>query len=52
MGFENAPRRLRLRQCSNRTRTARLISATFLGSEVISLLENHLMKLVPVVEIV
>ena len=22
MGFENAPRRLRLRQCSNRTRTA------------------------------
>ena len=33
MGFENAPRRLRLRQCSNRTRTARLISATFLGSE-------------------
>jgi hypothetical protein len=52
MVFENAPRRLRLRQYGNRTRTARLISAPFLGFEVISLLEDHLMKLVPVVEIV
>jgi hypothetical protein len=52
MAFENAPCRPRLRQCGNRTRTARLISATFLRSEVISLLEDHLMKLVPVVEIV
>jgi hypothetical protein len=52
MAFENAPRRLRLRQCGNRVRTGGLISRTFLGSEEISLLEDHLMKLVPVVEIV
>jgi hypothetical protein len=33
-------------------RTAGLVSGTFLGSELISLLQDHLMKLVPVVEIV
>jgi hypothetical protein len=62
MAFENAPRRLRSRQCGNRTRTARyaspartlgaLAEANFLRSDVVSLLEDHLMKLVPIVEIV
>jgi len=52
MGFENAPRRLRLRQCSNSTRTARSDLSDLSWVQVISLLEDHLMKLVPVVEIV
>ena len=54
MAFENAPRRLRSRQCGNRTRAdlGALAVTNFLRSDVVSLLEDHLMKLVPVVEIV
>ena len=62
MAFENAPRRPRSRQCSNRTRTARyaspartlgaLAGTNFLRSDVVSLLEDHPMKLVPIVEII
>src|SRR4030095_9088054 len=53
---QNAPRRLGLRQCANRTRAAHIspsvAETSFLGSNGVCLLEDHLMKLVPIVEIV
>jgi hypothetical protein len=61
MTFENPPRRLCSRQRSNRTApryaksgsdSRRPAGTSFLCFDVVFLLEDHLIKLVPIVEIV